>query len=109
MDSVNTNENNHHQINDSFKNDIKSIIGPLVLNIDKSIINTQQSQQELAEEIDRLTKELETFTDMAGPPQVQNALEKLAGAKKKLANSIQLLQQTNVRVDRIQEILNNAS
>ncbi|KAI9301572.1 hypothetical protein BJ944DRAFT_243154 [Cunninghamella echinulata] len=90
---------------DGFKNDIKSVLGPLVMTMDKNIINTQQSQQELGEEIERLIKELETFTDMAGPPLVQNALEKLAGAKKKLANSINLLQQTNSRIERIQESL----
>ncbi|CAO3623016.1 unnamed protein product [Cunninghamella echinulata] len=92
---------------DGFKNDIKSVLGPLVMTMDKNIINTQQSQQELGEEIERLIKELGTFTDMAGPPLVQNALEKLAGAKKKLANSINLLQQTNSKLNKFRIIENH--
>jgi hypothetical protein len=39
---------------DQFSEDIKSLLGPVVMDMDKNMIATQQSQQDLGQEIDRL-------------------------------------------------------
>lgn len=39
---------------DQFSKDIKSLLGPVVMDMDKNMIATQQSQQDLGQEIDRL-------------------------------------------------------
>lgn len=49
-----------------------------------------------------LFEELELFTDIAEPPRLQTALEKLSDARKRLTTANKLMQQTNARVQRIQ-------
>jgi heat shock protein HspQ len=113
---------------DNFSKDIKTLLGPVVMDIDKNMIATQQSQQDLGQEIERLVAgklfffyhctllidqsidilyyvELEVFTDIAEPPKLQSALDKLMDAKKKLALSTKLLQQTHTRMERLENLL----
>ncbi|ORX45328.1 hypothetical protein DM01DRAFT_1340138 [Hesseltinella vesiculosa] len=90
---------------ETLANDISNLLGPIVIEMDKNIVATQQSQQELSQEIERLIAELEVFSDIAEPPRLQPALDKLTEAKKKMANAIKLLQQTTRRMDAIQSSL----
>ncbi|KAI8047358.1 uncharacterized protein B0P05DRAFT_592697 [Gilbertella persicaria] len=55
--------------------DFSSILGPTVTEIDKAMVSVQQSQQDLGKEIERLIAELELFTDIAEPPQLQSVRE----------------------------------
>ncbi|ORZ14580.1 hypothetical protein BCR42DRAFT_417226 [Absidia repens] len=90
---------------DHFSQDIKSILGPIVIDIDKNMVATQQSQQDLSQEIERLVAELEVFTDIAEPPKLQSALDKLVDARKKLTLSTKLLHQTHSRLERLEDML----
>ncbi|KAI8060778.1 hypothetical protein BC940DRAFT_311307 [Gongronella butleri] len=86
-------------------NDIQHLLGPIVMDMDKNIVATQQSQAELSQEIERLIAELEVFADVAEPPRLQPALDKLLDAKKKLTNATKLLQSTSQRMHRIESSL----
>lgn len=46
--------------------------------------------------------ELEHFKDIAEPPQLHPALEKLTESRKKLASANKLMQQTQLRVQRME-------
>ncbi|KAG0175618.1 hypothetical protein DFQ28_006619 [Apophysomyces sp. BC1034] len=81
---------------------ISSLLGSVAMDMDKAILETQQSQDNLGKEIERLIAELELFTDIAEPPRLQPALEKLADARKRLTVANKLMQQTYTRVQRIQ-------
>ncbi|KAI8093565.1 uncharacterized protein BX664DRAFT_329986 [Halteromyces radiatus] len=96
------------QKDDTFSQDIKALLGPVIMDMDKNIIATQQSQHDFGQEIERLIAELEVFTDIADPPKLQTSLEKLVDAKKKLNNSIKLLHQTNTRLERMEQSMNTS-
>ncbi|KAI8374542.1 Snapin/Pallidin-domain-containing protein [Radiomyces spectabilis] len=83
-------------------NGIVGLLKPLVLDMDKAIVATQKSQEELSKEIERLIAELELFADIAEPPKLHPALEKLGDARKRLTSANQLMQETQARVQRIQ-------
>ncbi|KAI8328450.1 hypothetical protein BC941DRAFT_476959 [Chlamydoabsidia padenii] len=87
---------------DQFSQDIQSSIGSIVVDIDKNMIATQQSQQDLGQEIDRLIAELQVFNGIAEPPRLHVALTKLMDAKKKLQLSTRLLDQTSQRLVRME-------
>ncbi|KAG0182996.1 hypothetical protein DFQ29_000807 [Apophysomyces sp. BC1021] len=75
---------------------ISSLLGSVAMDMDKAILETQQSQDNLGKEIERL------IADIAEPPRLQPALEKLADARKRLTVANKLMQQTYTRVQRIQ-------
>ncbi|KAI7858563.1 hypothetical protein BDC45DRAFT_531746 [Circinella umbellata] len=84
---------------------IASLLTPVILDMDKAITATQQSQDELGKEIERLVAELELFTEIAEPPRLQPALNKLTESRKRLALANKLMQQTQARVQRIESQL----
>lgn len=101
---------------------IASLLTPVVTDMDKAIVSAQKSQEDLGKEIERLITgklddddchgytlmsfisflELEHFKDIAEPPQLHPALEKLTESKKKLASANKLMQQTQLRVQRME-------
>ncbi|KAI8883880.1 hypothetical protein K501DRAFT_248807 [Backusella circina FSU 941] len=84
---------------------LSAILGPVVLQVDKAILATQNSQDDLGKEIERLVAELELFSEIAEPPKLQMSMEKLTDAKKRLVTANKLMQKTSERVLRIQEQL----
>ncbi|KAI9016469.1 hypothetical protein CLU79DRAFT_837510 [Phycomyces nitens] len=93
---------------------IGSLLGPVLCDIDKSVVAAHQSQQDLGKEIERLiagkyTKtilnKLEVFADIAEPPRLQPALDTLADARKRMTVATKLMQQTQARIKRIQVAL----
>ncbi|KAI8138050.1 hypothetical protein BJV82DRAFT_673990 [Fennellomyces sp. T-0311] len=87
---------------------ITLLLAPVVADMDKAIAATQQSQEELGKEIERLVAELELFTDIAEPPRLQPALAKLTESRKRLATANKLMQQTQARVQRIEAQLSSS-
>ncbi|OAD66635.1 hypothetical protein PHYBLDRAFT_189219 [Phycomyces blakesleeanus NRRL 1555(-)] len=84
---------------------ISSLLGPVLCDIDKSVVAAHQSQEDLGKEIERLIAELEVFADIAEPPRLQPALDILADARKRLTVATKLMQQTQARIQRIQVAL----
>ncbi|KAL1929723.1 hypothetical protein VTP01DRAFT_1861, partial [Rhizomucor pusillus] len=84
---------------------ILSILGPIVLDIDKAIAATKQSQSDLGSEIDKLVKDLEQSAKIVEPPRLQPVLEKLNNARRRLTAVNKMMHQTQARVQRIQERL----
>ncbi|KAJ8657201.1 hypothetical protein O0I10_007017 [Lichtheimia ornata] len=88
---------------------IASLLTPVVTDMDKAIVSAQKSQEGLGKEIERLITELEHFKDIAEPPQLHPALEKLTDSRKKLASANKLMQQTQLRVQRMEAQLQSSS
>ncbi|KAF7723235.1 hypothetical protein EC973_002173 [Apophysomyces ossiformis] len=101
-DVVADNEQTAEITGNHLSNGISSLLGSVVTDMDNAIVQTQHSQDELGKEIERLLAELELFTDIAEPPRLQPALEKLADARKRLTAANKSMQQTYARVKRIQ-------
>ncbi|KAL0078256.1 hypothetical protein J3Q64DRAFT_1850886 [Phycomyces blakesleeanus] len=80
---------------------ISSLLGPVLCDIDKSVVAAHQSQEDLGKEIEQL----EVFADIAEPPRLQPALDILADARKRLTVATKLMQQTQARIQRIQVAL----
>ncbi|CEG75545.1 hypothetical protein RMATCC62417_10570 [Rhizopus microsporus] len=90
---------------ESLPQSIQSLFGSVVLEIDQAITSVQVSQKELSQEMDKLTSDLEQFSDIAEPPKLQSCLDKLMESKKRLNSSNALMQQITERVERIQSEL----
>ncbi|ORZ02662.1 hypothetical protein BCR43DRAFT_481937 [Syncephalastrum racemosum] len=91
-----------NQSADNVVQGITALLGPVVFDMDKAIIAAKQSQNDLGKEIERLIAELELFTDIAEPPRLQPAMDKLNDARRRLQTANKAMQQTQARVDRIE-------
>ncbi|KAG1142907.1 hypothetical protein G6F37_000080 [Rhizopus arrhizus] len=89
-------------MSESLPQDLRSLFGPVVLEIDQAIANVQTSQKELSQEMDKLIEGLDQFSDITEPPKLQPCLEKLMDSKKRLNSSQLLMQQVIERVERLQ-------
>ncbi|KAG2184782.1 hypothetical protein INT43_000695 [Umbelopsis isabellina] len=82
-----------------------SVIQPVIYETDLRIVAVRQSQNELNKEIERLTAELQLFSDITDPPALQASHAKLMTARKQLAHSNQLLQSVHTRISKMQDQL----
>ncbi|KAJ9080229.1 hypothetical protein DSO57_1027345 [Entomophthora muscae] len=69
---------------DSMKNSLINIMAPVVYEMDDRILAVKESQLQLQSLIKRLLEELNSYVDLAHPPKLQDSINKLVSARRRL-------------------------
>ncbi|RHZ56065.1 hypothetical protein Glove_406g37 [Diversispora epigaea] len=86
---------------EKFVKGLSILLKPVIEEMDDRIVAVKTSQLELNKEIERLLAELQIFVEATEAPPIQPSIQKLAVARRKLANTNQTLKIVHDRVDRM--------
>ncbi|CAG8434086.1 5287_t:CDS:2 [Diversispora eburnea] len=86
---------------EKFVKGLSILLKPVIEEMDNRIVAVKTSQLELNKEIERLLAELQLFVEATEAPPIQPSIQKLAVARRKLANTNQTLKIVHDRVDRM--------
>ncbi|KAI9294421.1 hypothetical protein K502DRAFT_324858 [Neoconidiobolus thromboides FSU 785] len=101
---LNTNENINEadtKSMDDLSQQLIEVMSPVILDLDNRILGVKDSQVKLQMVINRLLEELSTYSAMAHPPKLQNDIDKLINARRRLSSINTTLSIVQDRLDKI--------